>query len=105
MTYGLCVSSERKDKDRAIRESHEKRLVEDLEKLKRRLAKGKGKGTQPGEVLESMGRLKERDPRVARYYRVDQQQRAKAGQLDGGDLWKTPARIRTRTRCGGSTSC
>jgi transposase len=102
VTYVLCVSSERKDKDRAIRESHEKRLVEDLEKLNRRVAKGKGKGTRPEEVLESMGRLKERYPRVARYYqmhydgearrfdyRVDQEQRAKAEQLDGSYLLKT----------------
>ena len=102
VTYVLCVSSERKDKDRAIRESHEKRLLEDLEKLNRRVTKGKGKGTKPEEVLESIGRLKERYPRVARYYQMhydaqakqfgyqlDQDKRGKAEQLDGSYLLKT----------------
>jgi transposase len=102
VTYVLCVSSERKDKDRAIRESHEKRLLEDLQKLNRRVAKGKGNGTKPEEVLESIGRLKERYPRVARYYqmhydaearqfdyRVDEERRGKAEQLDGSYLLKT----------------
>ncbi len=69
-THVLCLSSERKEKDRAIRELHEKRLLADLEKLKKRVTKGKGKGTKPAEVRESMGRLKERYPRVARYYRL-----------------------------------
>jgi transposase len=102
VTYVLCVSSERKDKDRAIRESHEKRLREDLAKLNRRVAKGKGKGTKPEEVLESIGRLKERYPRVARYYqmqydaearqfhyRVEEGKRARAEKLDGSYLLKT----------------
>jgi hypothetical protein len=70
-THVLCVSSERKQKDRAIRELHEKRLLADLEKLKKRVTKGKGKGTKPAEVRESIGRLKERYPRVARYYRME----------------------------------
>jgi hypothetical protein len=39
-THVLCVSSERKQKDRAIRELHEKRLLADLEKLKKRVTKG-----------------------------------------------------------------
>lgn len=102
VTYVLCVSSERKEKDRAIRESHEKRLVEDLEKLSRRVAKGKGRGTKPEEVLESIGRLKERYPRVARYYqmhydaaarrfdyRVEESKREQAEKLDGSYLLKT----------------
>ena len=58
-------------KDRAIRQAHEKRLLVDLEKLHKRVAKGKGKGTKPAEVLESIGRLKERYSRVARYYRME----------------------------------
>jgi transposase len=101
-THVLCLSSERKQKDRAIRELHEKRLLEDLEKLKKRVAKGKGKGTKPAEVRESIGRLKERYSRVARYYRMeyDEEQktfayhleaskRAEAEQLDGSYLLKT----------------
>jgi transposase len=69
-THVLCVSSERKEKDRAIRELHEKRLLVDLEKLSKRVTKGKGRGTKPAEVRESIGRVKERYPRVARYYRM-----------------------------------
>ena len=101
-THVLCVSSERKQKDRAIRELHEKRLLADLEKLARRVAKGKGKGTKPAEVRESMGRLKERYSRVARYYRMeydeanktfayhlDEGKRAEAEKLDGSYLLKT----------------
>ncbi len=102
VTHALCVSSERKEKDRAIRQTHERRLLVDLEKLKRRVEKGKGKGTKPEEVLESIGRLKERYPRVARYYQmtydagakrftygVDQVKREKAEKLDGSYLLKT----------------
>jgi transposase len=98
----LCISSERKEKDRAIRETHEKRLVEDLKKLQKRVQKGKGKGTQPAEVLQSIGRLRERYPRVARYYEMtydaeaktftyarNEQKQAKAEKLDGSYLLKT----------------
>jgi transposase len=101
-THVLCLSSERKEKDRAIREAHEKKLLVDLEKLAKRVAKGKGKGTKPAEVLESIGRLKERYSRVARYYRMeydsqtkvfgyslDEAKRARAEKLDGSYLLKT----------------
>ncbi len=101
-THVLCVSSERKQKDRAIRELHEKRLLVDLEKLNKRVAKGKGKGTKPAEVRESIGRLKERYPRVARYYRMEYDEEKKtfsyfleegkrtaAEKLDGSYLLKT----------------
>jgi transposase len=101
-THVLCLSSERMAKDRAIREAHEKRLLVDLEKLAKRVAKGKGRGTKPAEVLESIGRLKERYSRVARYYRMeydsqtkvfsyslDEAKRMKAEKLDGSYLLKT----------------
>jgi transposase len=102
VTYVLCVSSERKEKDRAIRQTQEKRLLADLEKLRRRVEKGRGRGTRPEEVLQSMGRLRERYPRVARYYQmeydaearrftysVDEGKREKAEKLDGSYLLKT----------------
>lgn len=103
-THVLCISSERKEKDRAIRELHEQRLLVDLEKLTKRVAKGKGKGkgTKPAEVSESIGRLKERYSRVARYYRMEydevkktfeyhleESKRAEAEKLDGSYLLKT----------------
>lgn len=98
----LCLSSEREEKDRAIRQAHEKKLLVDLEKLAKRVAKGKGRGSKPAEVLESIGRLKERYSRVARYYRMeydsekkvfhyslDEAKRARAEKLDGSYLLKT----------------
>ena len=101
----LCLSSERKAKDRAIREAHEKKLLVDLEKLQKRVAKGKGRGTKPAEVLQSIGRLKERYSRVARYYRMeydaeakafryslDEDKRTRAEKLDGSYLLKTDRR-------------
>lgn len=101
-THVLCVSSERKEKDRAIREAHEKKLLADLEKLQKRVSKGKGRGTKPAEVEQSIGRLKERYSRVARYYRMDydsqaktfrysldEDKRARAEKLDGSYLLKT----------------
>jgi transposase len=101
-THVLCVSSERKEKDRAIRQAHEKRLVADLAKLEKRVAKGKGKGTKPEEVQQSIGRLRERYSRVARYYRMeynaeaksfhyslDEAKRVQAEKLDGSYLLKT----------------
>lgn len=101
-THVLCLSSERKEKDRAIRQAHEKKLLVDLEKLAKRVKKGKGRGTKPAEVLESIGRLKERYSRVARYYRMeydsqakifsyslDEAKRARAEKLDGSYLLKT----------------
>jgi transposase len=101
-THVLCLSSERMTKDRAIRDAHEKRLLADLEKLTKRVAKGKGRGTKPAEVLQSIGRLKERYSRVARYYRMeydeqtkvfsyslDEAKREKAEKLDGSYLLKT----------------
>jgi transposase len=101
-THVLCLSSERKGKDRAIREAHEKKLLVDLEKLSKRVKKGKGRGTKPSEVLESIGRLKERYSRVARYYRMeydsqtkvfhyslDEAKRVGAEKLDGSYLLKT----------------
>jgi transposase len=101
-THVLCVSSEREAKDRAIRQAHEKRLVADLARLEKRVAKGKGKGTQPEQVQQSIGRLRERYSRVARYYqmeydaaakrfqyRLDEAKRAQAEKLDGSYLLKT----------------
>jgi transposase len=96
----LCKSDGREAKDRAIREKHEQRLLGDLRKLQARVATGKLKDA--AKVHEAIGRLKERYPRVTRYYAVgyeaatavvtwaeDAAKQAVATRLDGGYLLKT----------------
>lgn len=65
----LCRSEGRENKDRAIREKQEQRLICDLEKLKARLEQGQLKKVE--KIHEAIGRLKERYPRVARYYSIE----------------------------------
>jgi len=96
----LCKSDGREAKDRAIREKHEQRLLGDLRKLQARVATGKLKDA--AKVHEAIGRLKERYPRVARYYEIgyevstasvtwaeNAEKKAVATRLDGGYLLKT----------------
>jgi transposase len=96
----LCTSSGRVEKDRAIREKHERRLLLDLDKLRKRIADRRL--VDAAKVAEAIGRLKERYPRVARYYRMshdktrgefsyrrDEEKYSKAKQLDGSYLLKT----------------
>jgi len=96
----LCKSDGREAKDRAIREKHEQRLLGDLRKLQVRVATGKLKNA--AKVQEAIGRLKERYPRVARYYAIgydaatasvtwveNTERKALATRLDGGYLLKT----------------
>jgi transposase len=64
----LCRSDARIDKDRAIRDQHEQRLLADLRKLQTRVAQGRLR--EASKVQEAIGRLKERSPRVARYYAI-----------------------------------
>jgi transposase len=65
----LCRSEGRQEKDRAIREKQETKLLGDLEKLKRRVEKGQLKKAE--KINQAIGRLKERYPRVARYYSIE----------------------------------
>jgi transposase len=67
--YILCLSEGREEKDRAIRVKHEGRLMVDLERLKMRVEKGRLKKAE--KIQQAIGRLKERYPRVARYYRIE----------------------------------
>jgi transposase len=96
----LCISSERIAKDRAIRQEQQKRFVSDLSKLEKRV--NDGVLVNPVKIGEAIGRLKERYPRVARYYQVgydeatkklqwvvDEVKRGKAEKLDGSYLLKT----------------
>ena len=98
--YVLCLSDGRKEKDRAIRLSHEKKLLVDMEKLKTRIQKGSLK--DPGKIQQAIGRLKERYPRVARYHQIEfdsasrqiftkelEDKKAVAEKLDGSYLLKT----------------
>jgi len=67
-TYVLCRSEQRSQKDRAIRTKQEDRLLADLEKLGQRVSAGQLKRAE--KIGEAIGRLKERYPRVARYYEL-----------------------------------
>jgi hypothetical protein len=96
----LCRGAGRVAKDRAIREKQEGRFLADVARLTRRIATGTL--VQQAKVGEGIGRLKERYPRVARYWKLgfdppsrqlscvmDEARRAKAEQLDGCYLLKT----------------
>ncbi len=98
--YLLCRSEGRKEKDRAIRETHELRLKKDWGKLKARVEKGQLQEAK--KIYQAIGRLQERYPRVARYYRLDydaeqkaltwqedSEKKAVAEKLDGGYVLKT----------------
>jgi transposase len=96
----LCRSDGRQEKDRAIRDKQEGRLLQDLERLKSRIEKGGLK--RADKIHEAVGRLKERYPRVARYYAIepdtegrtlgwceDTEKKDRAKKLDGSYVLKT----------------
>ena len=96
----LCRSEQRIAKDRAIRVKQQGRLLADIEKLAQRVASQKL--VKPNKINQAIGRLKERYPRVARYYKLchdpktatlvaqfDADKHRKAEQLDGCYLLKT----------------
>ena len=98
--YVLCRSEGRKAKDQAIRLKQEKRLLADLARLQKRIDAGRLK--RPEKIHEALGRLKERYPRVARYWRMSYQEdppklawqedidkKQRAIRLDGAYLLKT----------------
>jgi transposase len=98
--FVLCRSEGRQAKDQAIRLKQEKRLKADLERLKTRIEAGRLQ--QPEKVYESLGRLRERYPRVARYWNLDydasqrklnwnedSEKRQRAIRFDGSYLLKT----------------
>lgn len=100
LTYVLCVSSGRLEKDKAIRHKQEERFLLDVGKLQKRVEKGNL--VEDAAINEAIGRLKERYPRVARYYKLkgdtrrkvltyklDEDKMRKAELLDGAYLLKT----------------
>jgi transposase len=109
-THVLCRSQQRSAKDRAIRTKQQGRLLADLEKLRRGPSAhgldpwgvGAGQLKRPEKIAEAIGRLKERYPRVARYYdlavdpdtaqfsaTLHEDELAKAARLDGCYLINT----------------
>ena len=96
----LCRSEQRIPKDRAIRARQELRLRADIDRLAKRIAKRRL--VKPDKINQAIGRLKERYPRVARYFDLSYDPRtatlaakfnadkhANAEQLDGCYLIKT----------------
>ena len=67
-TLILCISSERVEKDRAIRIKQEQRFLKDVVKVQARIQSGQLK--KDVKIGEAIGRLKERYPRVARYHEL-----------------------------------
>ena len=105
----LCLSEQRKEKDRAIRELQEKRLLADLESMSRGIAKRKKKPRSEAEVNQAIGRLRERYSRVGRYYQIryeaerraliweaDAESKRRAERLDGSYVLKTDRRDLTK---------
>jgi len=99
----LCRSDGRIEKDRAIRDKHEERFLADLKRLQTRVATKRLRAEE--KVHEAIGRLKERYPRVARYYTLSYDsatatvagaeqtdRKANAVQLDGTYVLKTDRR-------------
>jgi transposase len=98
----LCISAARAEKDRAIREKQEGRLIVALKELAESVQKAAEKGKpMPDELLsERIGRLRERYTRAARYYTVGREdgvlawalkaeQHRRAEQLDGAYFLRT----------------
>ena len=99
-TYVLCRSAQRIPKDRAIRARQEGCLRADIDRLAKRIAQRRL--VKPAKINQAIGRLKERYPRVARYFDLsydphtatlaapfNADKHAKAEQLDGCYLIKT----------------
>src|SRR6267378_1818114 len=90
----------REEKDRAIREKQEAKLIADLNRLQQRVAKSGLK--KESKIQRAIGRLLERYPRVARYYELSydavhknlswnelSDKKATAKKLDGSYVLKT----------------
>jgi transposase len=100
VVYILCRSDGREEKDRAIREKQETKLLADLTKLQQRISKEHLQ--EEKKIQQAIGRLRERYPRVARYYAIEYdagekklswpewaEKKARAGKLDGSYVLKT----------------
>lgn len=88
ITYVLCISSGRIEKDKAIRQKQEREYLSDVSRLKKRVESGRLKTAAT--VYEAIGRIKERYPRVARYYLLtyDAEKKLLSCDLDEGKMQK-----------------
>lgn len=93
-TLVLCISNERVAKDRAIRGKQEERFLRDSAKLQARIEKGRLK--KDVKIGEAIGRLKERYPRVARYYSLT---------FNGDPRTKCTERIPSHRCTGAASGC
>ncbi len=84
----LCRSNGRLEKDRAIRDTHEQRFLRDLTRLQTRVTRGRLRAA--AKIHEALGRLKERYPRVARYYMLAYDDGTRAV------TWTAQAELKTR---------
>ncbi len=100
IVYLLCRSEGREEKDRAIREKQEAKLIADLHRFQQRVAQGRLK--KESKIQRAIGQLLERYPRVARYYEISYDpiqknvswneladRKATAQKLDGSYVLKT----------------
>ena len=88
----LCVSPARAEKERAIRERQEKKLIKDLDALIQAVEKDRDRDEPMSDrdLGVRIGRLRERYPRAARYYEVERQQ-------DGVLAWAMKVELKART--------
>ena len=68
INYLLCKSSGRKNKETAMRNRFEQKLVDDLGSLQRLIETGKRNA--PETVNQAIGRIRERHSKVAHYYEI-----------------------------------
>lgn len=65
----LCRSMKRREKERAMISTAEKRFLKDAEALRKRVAQGRLKDAT--KIDKAIGRMAQKHPRVSRFYRVD----------------------------------
>lgn len=65
----LCRSMKRREKERAMLSTAEKRFLKDAEALRKRVAEGRLKN--PDKILRAIGRMIQKHPRISRFYQVD----------------------------------
>ena len=96
-TFILCRSVDRQEKEKAMHERFSKRIVTDLERLERRLARGK-KAADRVQVERQIGRILERSSHAAKKFQVTVKDDATRGsglrvEVKERDEWSEWARL------------